>query len=461
MTALPERPRLAEHAWPRWHAVDGAEIVVVHDARTGDLVRMPARAWQLIAAADGTRDLAGICLAASQAGALLTREEVANVLTDLHRFGLLTDGVDPFAMEAPHISENEGDRALDVLPGFTLTCDGRGACCSVYGSIRFTHDEAERARVIVPGAADRRRFLPFAGSGAQRHVTAPQVDGRCAYLAESGRCEVHHRAGAQAKPLGCRAYPATWIDDGEAVRVSVGIECACVVASIDRPGGEPLVPRGATRRRDLPTDLPVLALPDLVPIAPGKTAPRSAIAPWAAAALARVATTSDPIAAAWSMAAELERDGLDPRAASGPDAAPPLEEIFPWIQGVSERVARRAEAAATWRSSNDRVRIESERLRAWASRIAWDPASPAWRAGPVDARHLAVERFVLAAQIFGRTLFTERGASDALRSRAARFAFVRALWACEGAAPHARDPGEILAIVDALTRGGLTTVPAP
>ena len=63
------------------------------------------------------------------------------------------------------------------------------------------------------------------------------VDGRCAYLGESGWCSLHTKAGPAAKPLGCALFPASFLDDGERIRVSTWVECACVLASVGRPGG--------------------------------------------------------------------------------------------------------------------------------------------------------------------------------------------------------------------------------
>ena len=35
-----------------------------------------------------------------------------------------------------------------------------------------------------------------------------------AYLDERGRCQLHGAAGPHAKPLGCRTFPAHFVDDG-------------------------------------------------------------------------------------------------------------------------------------------------------------------------------------------------------------------------------------------------------
>ena len=54
-----------------------------------------------------------------------------------------------------------------------------------------------------------------------------------------------------AKPRGCRVYPATFVDDGEHIRVSMSVECPCVLASAGVEGGAPLVDPEARTRADL------------------------------------------------------------------------------------------------------------------------------------------------------------------------------------------------------------------
>src|SRR5690242_10317977 len=66
---LPIRPRLADHVLARRHITGSETVVVLHDQRTGRLVQLGPREWGLLAAADGTRDLDGVVLAARREGA--------------------------------------------------------------------------------------------------------------------------------------------------------------------------------------------------------------------------------------------------------------------------------------------------------------------------------------------------------------------------------------------------------
>lgn len=427
---FPGRPRLAEHALVRRHFIDDQEVVVVHDARSGDLVRMPPRAWALVEAADGTRDLGGLLLAASQRGALLRSSEVVSVLTDLHAAGLLTDGIDPFALDPPPPACDPG-APLDVLP-FTLVCDGSGSCCATYSTVRFSEDEASLARSLLPGAngGRARTFLPLAGSGAQRARAATAIDGACAYLAGDGACELHRTHGAAAKPSGCAIYPATFVFDGEAVRVSLGVECACIAKSLGRTDGVPLVAPGATVRGDLPAGAQVVALPEEIEIRAGVTAPREAVARWSRAAMLAPETTC-AVALLWSLAAKVEEGDLSEEGVSAAiaGAAPPDEAaLAPWVTALAERTAAKRESADRWRSVHDRVRVASQVLAEAAASLKERATLVDAVAGQGASRPL--EAFYVRAALHGHGLVGEVPLAHALRDRAVRIVLARVLsWA--------------------------------
>jgi lysine-N-methylase len=433
---IPTRPRLAEHALPRRHLVEGVEMVVVHDARSGALIRMERRIWEIVAAADGTRDMEAILLAASRRGALRRASEVREVMAQLHEAGLLADGI----AYAPPAAEVPGERPLDVLPGFALTCDGRGGCCGTYGTVLFTPLEAARARALRPevlggGERQARAFTPERGGGDEEGALAVAlVDGRCAYLAADGRCGLHVLGGAEAKPRGCRVYPATFVDDGEVVRVSVGVECACVLASVGREGGAPLVPEGARTRADLLPGTRVATLPESVAVTASTRVPRAAFVAWSRWFAERIDDAVDPIGFTWSSAAAIEAHGLalaEPIAEAAPDLAP-------MVPALLDRARARAVAADAWRAGADRSRQASHAILAAAQRIA-QPAGLS--AALHDGRSQKDERFYLRALVHGHALAGEI-LVDALRERALRMALARAM-----AGEHT------LALVEAMMRG--------
>src|SRR6185369_12267539 len=94
---FPARPRLADHALARWHVAAGEEHVLLHDTKAGRTVRLGAREWGLLAAADGIGEV-----------------------------------------EASAEHDDDGARPVEALSGFSLRCDGRGSCCRLYASIVFS-----------------------------------------------------------------------------------------------------------------------------------------------------------------------------------------------------------------------------------------------------------------------------------------------------------------------------------
>jgi lysine-N-methylase len=444
---FPFHPRLAEHALVRLHAVAGEEIVVIHDGRSGDLHRMGSHEWDLISSADGTRDLDGLLLAASRRDAYRRASEVRAVLDHLHAAGLLAEGVDYPDPTPPVV-----DRPLDVLPDYSLTCDATGGCCGVYGSIVFTPLEAARARSTLPlvrngGEDPRRAFTPERGAGDEGSLAVALVDNRCAYLAEDGRCGLHVKGGASAKPAGCRIYPATFVDDGASIRVSVGVECGCVLASIGWPGGAPLVPEGARTRADLDRGARVVRLPDHLAVTADRSVSPAELAAWSRVVLA-AGPPADAVHAFWSLAAAVEAEGLaleaSLRALSSPPC-PTVNDVLPWIQALADRAASRVGSAASWRSAADRSLLLSRAIAAASASIR-DPGSlaAALAAAPADP---AAEAFYLRAAIHGHHLAGKVPLALALRDRALRVLVARAMGAMDPAMVHP------LAAVEAIFRG--------
>jgi lysine-N-methylase len=461
MPSLPARPRLAPHVIARRHVVDGADGVVLHDLATGGAVRIGPREWGLLAAADGTRDLEGIVLAAAREGAHARAEALAGFFAQLHAIGFLADGVEePAEVERDAI---DLEMPLDPLPGFTLACDGSGSCCRFYGTVMFSPVEAARARALLPlvcggGERHERAFTPEHGSGPTGGSAVAMRDGRCAYLAEDNRCALHAAGGAGAKPIGCATFPTIFTDDGERVRVSVAVECACVLASVDREGGAPLVPEGARARRDLDATLDVVTLPDPLEIAPDRAVRRAEYLAWSRR-VASLARTIDVAASLRALAAAIDRDGLDgdaaERAWSSPD---PLRarELLPWIEALYRRAAKREREDAAWRSERDLARF-TVRWIAGAARELRDPdALDALLRAPSPAARS--EDFYVRALLHAHRIVVAptRPLTVSLRDRAARIVIARALArAYAASAPGELDPAcaHPLALVEAALRG--------
>jgi lysine-N-methylase len=494
---LPLRPRLADHVLARRHVVSREaleareELVILHDTRAGRLIQVGKREWGLIAAADGTRDIDGIVIAASREGSHARAPALRAFLEQLHSAGMLADGArdeDPPAA-SPAVPP---DRPLDPLPGFSLRCDGSGSCCRIYASVLFSPIEVVRARAALPdvldaGARRSNAFLPEHGSAPCAASAVTLVDGRCAYLADDGLCAIHAAAGARRKPLGCQLFPATFIDDGEAVRVSVAVECACVLASGARAheGGEPLLPPGARVRADLDSAVFIAEVPHQVRTAGASAASRAELVAWSRAVMAAQAAPSaaprDSLAELWSLAAEVEASGLDARGARRCIAearAPRAHDVLPWIDALRLRAAKKLREDLAWRSARDLAGRAARWIEAAASLLLEPGACDAalhQTSSAADDDRLASEAFYVRAILHGHQLVAVAPPPDAdgspswsadpplavaLRDRAVRLLIARAmpeavvrLEAHDPPVPSDPAAARPLALVEAMLRG--------
>ncbi len=446
---------------------------MLHDLASARLVQVGPREWGLLAAADGTRDLDGILLAAAREGAHARREALEPFLQQLHLAGMLEDGSDPVPARKAETTGDAGpgdadpgdaSRRLEPLPGFTLSCDGSGSCCRIYASVVFGPLEATRARALLPrildgGERHERVFMPERGSAPTGGAIVTLRDGRCAYLGDDDRCGLHALAGPAAKPVGCATFPASFTDDGEVVRVTVSVECACVLASVGHEGGAPLVPPGASVRGDLNETLSVPSLPELVQVSPERMAPRADLRAWSRriAALLVASTPADTAASLVSLGAAIGARGLaadpEPSFARPPPIAPGA--VLPWIEALHRRARRREHEDATWRSTRDLAR-RATRWIAAASRALLEPgALDALLAQPIAAP--ASEALYVRALVHGHHLVTGGlPLSYALHDRAVRLLVARALPAVFASEPaDARDPASAhpLSLVEAMLRG--------
>ena len=464
MSAFPTRPRLATHVRARRHLVDGDERIVLFDLGTGRLLQIGPREWGLVASADGTRDLDGIVLAAAREGAHARAPAARGFFEQLHQAGLLDDGVEEPWEETPEPEPEVVDEGsallLEPLPDFSLHCDGSGSCCRIYTTVLFGPVEAARARALLPlvrdgGARHERVFTPERGSGPTGGAAVTLRDGCCVYLGDDGRCGLHAAGGPAAKPIGCNTFPASFVDDGESIKVSVSIECACVLASVDRPGGSPLVPAGARVRADLHETLVVDRLPDHVELTPTTSAPRAAYLAWSRS-VARRLPVEDMAASLLALAGAIESDGIDEGAATRAlEGGAPPGDLRPWIAALHRDASKREREDATWRSERDLARRATRWIAEATARLLED----AVLAAPITAARS--EAFYLRALLHGHRLAGALPLAGALRDRAVRILVARALTQVFAALPETeRDPAcaHPLALVEAVLRGhGLDT----
>lgn len=468
MSELPKRPRLADHVVPRLHVVEGERVVLLHDRREERLARIGEREWGLIAAADGTRDLEGIVVAAARTGARATVAGLTAFFADMMAAGWLTAGE---AAPAKALEEGTPPRVAPLarvwplrrLEGFRLSCNGLGGCCRQYGTTLLSAAEVARARTHCPdvlgGGDDAARvFGPEQGSVPTGGLAVAMVDGRCAYLRRDGHCGIHTAAGAEAKPIGCRTYPALLAFDGEAVRVCPSIECACVLASAASGEGGELLVQGAETTADLDPSIHVEPLGATVDIAPGRTLRGAEYVVFCDALVDALAFHPDlalpPVL--WSLADGLGA-GVPPLEAlaaafSRPAPIPegPLNER---LTVIGARVTHRVDQDRAWRSPRDLV------LRA----LGWlhDSVLARLRPGGLKAGVSSPddEEFYVRSLAFGLHLETSAGLAESLRDRAVRILLARTI--PEEAGVEDVAASRPLALVEALFRGqGLGTYAA-
>ncbi len=430
--SVPERPALSAHVFARRHVVDGKDLVVLHDTENLVSHRLGQRAWTVAAAMDGTRDVVGIVERCRQEGVVATEDEVRAFVAELWSTGLVGEGDAPRKADPDAPAEAEPAPARDLplvhLPGFALHCDGSGSCCRFYPTIACSQLDAARARARLPlvraaGEHLERGFTPMRGNDA-RMLAVTLVDGRCAYLDGEDRCGVHAAGSAEEKPLGCRVYPARFVDDGESVRVSPWVECACVLASAEAggPAGDPLVPTTSRRRTDLDPAIYVERLPGVISVGRDSSADPRAVSAWS---LAVVDTpVVDGCASLLALAAVLDgQGGLDVEAAKHALAeppAPPLDELRQFLEALAPRAQRLADEP--WRSPNDLARKTATAIAAacaLAGQALDELAAPA-------PRYRSDEAFYVRATLFGHHLVhPRRTMATVARDRALRVLLAR------------------------------------
>ncbi len=120
-------------------------------------------------------------------------------------------------------------------------CHGCTNCCQEY---QISVTDAERERIQAQGwdqepALGGTPLFVRAGSWWSRRFRLNQRgDGACIFLSDQGRCRIHERFGAEAKPLSCRIYPFMLIPTGKEWRVGLRYSCPSAAANRGRPAAE-------------------------------------------------------------------------------------------------------------------------------------------------------------------------------------------------------------------------------
>ena len=124
-------------------------------------------------------------------------------------------------------------RGLPVLQNWD--CQGCSNCCREY---QITITEEERQRILAQGWEQDPEIggLPLivrCGFWWDRQYRLNhRSDEACVFLSPSGRCRIHERFGAEAKPLACRIYPFILVPTAD--HWQVGLRFACPAASANK-----------------------------------------------------------------------------------------------------------------------------------------------------------------------------------------------------------------------------------
>lgn len=434
------RSELGRHVAARIQRVDGEVIVVLHNTRSGDVATIGWREWELLSAADGTRDIEGIVRAARFRGAAAKREHLEPFLSALGQGGWLdASGSEPAASATV-------SRPLEVLADFALSCDGSGSCCRLYPTTLFSPLEAARARAFVPevmsaGEDEARGFCRERGTGQPGALAVAMDDGRCAYLADDRRCRIHEAGGAGAKPRGCQLFPLRFVDDGVVVRASVAPECACVFNSIGR-GGTPF-------EAALDERIAIDVLPEQIVLADDHQVARGEFCSWLDEL---AALPGDVVGVLWYAALAARRGALalGEVGPGDPACAEMAQQLTTMSKSLRDELQRRLSREWAWRSERDLV-VRAARWIADVITMRLSASDAAAFAGPTgDATG---EAFYLRAVCFGRML--DQPVAADLAHRALRVVLARALRDAGPPAADAHDPvfAQPLALVEAMVRG--------
>ena len=133
-------------------------------------------------------------------------------------------------------------RPLPVLQNWD--CRGCTDCCREY-AIFLSPDERKRiadqhwesdpdlkgVKTVVRGG----RWWQF---WSRTRKLNHRKDGACVFLADDGRCRIHAKHGAAAKPLACRVYPFVLVPTGDSWRVGLRYACPSAAGDEGRPVNE-------------------------------------------------------------------------------------------------------------------------------------------------------------------------------------------------------------------------------
>lgn len=125
-------------------------------------------------------------------------------------------------------------RHLPVLQNWD--CQGCANCCREY-NVYLGDDERRRIESQDWSKEPDLAGVPLTFRDRAGH-RLNQRDGHCLFLSEQGRCRVHERFGAAAKPFACRLYPFVLVPAGDHWRVGLRYSCPAAANNQGQPFAE-------------------------------------------------------------------------------------------------------------------------------------------------------------------------------------------------------------------------------
>jgi lysine-N-methylase len=117
-------------------------------------------------------------------------------------------------------------------------CHGCGTCCHEY-VVTVTAEERQCIEAQgwdqEPDLAGVPLFVRSGPPWARRDKLNQRAEGACVFLSALGRCRIHEKFGAAAKPFPCRLYPFVLSPAGNHWRVGLRFSCPAAAGNKGKP----------------------------------------------------------------------------------------------------------------------------------------------------------------------------------------------------------------------------------
>jgi Fe-S-cluster containining protein len=128
-----------------------------------------------------------------------------------------------------------------IPEGINFECTGCGNCCFNW-PVPVTQEDVQRIQLLVPGSQPlfRARAAADKKLAVYTHTLEKRADGRCQFLTDDNRCQLHIDHGPTAKPAMCQLFPYTFTPTPSGIYASVSFASTGVLYN----SGSPLAQQG-------------------------------------------------------------------------------------------------------------------------------------------------------------------------------------------------------------------------